>query len=104
MGLGDKAFTYTTVTTAVTMVTLMIALFLYDKTGRRPIMITGAILQIPLMIVVALGLLWALLGPSAIAGIVIMVTLVPINSRITTKVGVVDVGGDVGRSGGLTNM
>lgn len=53
MGLDDEAFTYALVTTVGILFSQAIALYAYDKFGRRPIMITGAIIQVPLMIVVA---------------------------------------------------
>ncbi|KAF2160628.1 hypothetical protein M409DRAFT_29016 [Zasmidium cellare ATCC 36951] len=52
-GLGDKAFTYALITTVLILVTQSIALYGYDRLGRRPIMILGSIIQVPLMIVVA---------------------------------------------------
>ena len=53
MGLGSKAFTYQSINSACIMVVMAGVLLLYDKWGRRPIMIFGAACQIPLMCVVA---------------------------------------------------
>lgn len=42
LGLGTKAFTYTCINLAVSMVAAAGAMFLYDRTGRRPLEIAGA--------------------------------------------------------------
>ena len=52
-GLGTLAFTYTCITSACIIVSLGISLYLYDRIGRRPLMIAGALLEIPLMCCVA---------------------------------------------------
>jgi hypothetical protein len=53
MGLGALSFDYTIITSACIVVALGIALNLYDRVGRRPLMILGCFLEIPLLCIVA---------------------------------------------------
>ena len=45
LGLGARAFTYVVINNAMAMVACLVAMYLYDRTGRRPIEIVGAIVQ-----------------------------------------------------------
>lgn len=45
LGLGARSFTYVVINNAMAMVACLIAMYLYDRTGRRPIEIAGAGLQ-----------------------------------------------------------
>ena len=47
------SFTYTCISAACGLVAVLSGLFLYANFGRRPILITGAFLQIPFMCIVA---------------------------------------------------
>ena len=53
MGLGDKSFDYTCITSACLIVALGTGIYLYDKLGRRPVMIAAVLFQTPLMAIVA---------------------------------------------------
>ena len=53
MGLGQNAFTYQTVQYGCSIVAVAIAQSLYDRLGRRPILITGTALQTLFMLLVA---------------------------------------------------
>ena len=53
MGLGAMSFTYTVISAACGLVSVLCGLYLYAHLGRRPILITGAFLQIPFMCLVA---------------------------------------------------
>ncbi|RXK37325.1 hypothetical protein M231_05391 [Tremella mesenterica] len=54
MGYGDMSFTYTSITSAAIIVALGCALYLYDKIGRRPVMIVTSFIQCPLILTVAI--------------------------------------------------
>jgi hypothetical protein len=49
LGLGTKAFTYTVVNLAASMVAALGAMYLYDRVGRRPLEISGAAGQVLFM-------------------------------------------------------
>ena len=53
MGLGAMSFTYTVISAACGLVAVLCGLYLYAHLGRRPILVTGAFLQIPFMCLVA---------------------------------------------------
>ncbi|WVQ85136.1 hypothetical protein IAT38_007301 [Cryptococcus sp. DSM 104549] len=53
MGLGSKAFTYQVVTQAMSVIGCLIAMTIFDKVGRRPVLIVGCALQILFMCLVA---------------------------------------------------
>ena len=53
IGRGDRAFTYQTVQYGCSIVAVLIAQILYDRIGRRPILIAGTALQTLFMLLVA---------------------------------------------------
>ena len=46
LGLGSKAFTYTVVNNAMGVLACLITMVLYDKLGRRPIILAGGSAQV----------------------------------------------------------
>lgn len=53
MGLGEKAFTYQILPFALSIVACAVAQLLYDRIGRRPILIFGCVGQVVFMFLVA---------------------------------------------------
>ena len=75
LGYGNQSFNYTIAGSAANLAITIPCLFLYDKLGRRPIMIVGSFFMIPgLFIVAALGSK-AVPGPHDIGAIVFSVIL-----------------------------
>ena len=52
LGLGNKAFTYTVINNAMGVLACFITMLLYDKLGRRPIIIAGGLAQILFMLLI----------------------------------------------------
>ena len=54
LGFGNQSFAYTQITSACVVAVTIPALLLYDRIGRRPIMIVGSFLMIPGLLIVAI--------------------------------------------------
>jgi Na+/melibiose symporter-like transporter len=54
LGFGNNSFMYTNISSATVVAVTIPCLLLYDRIGRRPIMIVGSFLMIPGLLIVAI--------------------------------------------------
>jgi SP family sugar:H+ symporter-like MFS transporter len=54
LGFGNNSFMYTNISSAAVVAVTIPCLLLYDRIGRRPIMIVGSFLMIPGLLIVAI--------------------------------------------------
>ena len=100
LGFGNNSFTYSNISAAVSVAITVPCLLLYDRIGRRPIMIVASFLMIPGLLVVAILGSQSSHSSSDVGAIVFSVVLYSAAVKVAFSTPCYMMAGEVGLRGG----